>query len=111
MYPETILTADVGGTHTRFALVTVSDTAPWKLTHRLEVAGQLPDFPSVLRAYLDRSGLDPIPDCTVIAAAGPVASGKVELTNRSLKISEPELLHFGFGRARLINDFASLAFA
>lgn len=111
MYPESILTADVGGTHTRFAMVTVSDTASWKLTHRLEIGGQLPDFPSMLRAYLARCDLGGIPERAVIAAAGPVVSGKVELTNRSLQISEPELLQFGFARARLINDFAALAFA
>jgi glucokinase len=111
MYPESILTADVGGTHTRFAMVTVSDTASWKLTHRLEIGGQLPDFPSMLRAYLARCDLGSIPGRAVIAAAGPVVSGKVELTNRSLQISEPELLQFGFARARLINDFAALAFA
>ena len=111
MYPQTILAADVGGTHTRFAVVTVSDTSPWKLSHRLDVAGQFPDFPSVLRAYFDRCGLDGIPRGAVIAAAGPVASGKVALTNRSLRISESELLQFGFERARLINDFAALAFA
>jgi glucokinase len=111
MYPESILTADVGGTHTRFAMVTISDTASWKLTHRLEIGGQLPDFPSMLRAYLARCDLGSIPGRAVIAAAGPVVSGKVELTNRSLQISEPELLQFGFARARLINDFAALAFA
>lgn len=111
MYPHTILAADVGGTHARFAMVAVSDTAPWKLTHRLEVEGQFPDFPALLRVYFDRSGLDEIPDCAVIAAAGPVAGGKVELTNRCLEINEPDLLHFGFERALLINDFSALAFA
>jgi glucokinase len=111
MYPQTILAADVGGTHIRFASVTISDTAPWKLTHRLDMAGQFPDFSAVLRAYFDRCDLDAIPGGAVIAAAGPVANGKVELTNRSLEISESELLRFGFERARVINDFAALAFA
>lgn len=110
MDPQTILVADVGGTHARFATVSVSAT-PWKLTHRLDLEGQFPDFPAALRAYLERSRLDVIPKGVVIAAAGPVASGKVVLTNRSLEISEPELLRFGFERARLINDFAALAFA
>lgn len=111
MDPQSVLTADVGGTHIRLAVVTTFGTAPWKLSHRVELAGPFPDFPTVLRAYFDRSALEDIPDGVVIAAAGPVSAGRVRLTNRSLEISEPDLVHFGFERGHLINDFAALAFA
>ncbi len=105
-----MLVGDVGGTRTRFATVAVSG-APWVVGHRLELTTEFPDLPSALRAYLDRSGLDAIPDCAVIAAAGPVMDGRVSLTNRTLEIRAADLIHFGFERAKLVNDFAALAFA
>jgi glucokinase len=105
-----MLVGDVGGTHTRFATVSVSG-APPVVSHRLEVPAELPDLPAALRAYLDRSGLDAIPDCAVIAAAGPVTDETVNLTNRTLQVRAADLIHFGFERVKIINDFAALAFA
>jgi len=110
MPSDLMLVGDVGGTHSRFATIAVTE-APWAVSHRLELTTDFPDLPAALRAYLDRSGLDRIPECAVIAAAGPVTAGKVNLTNRALEIRAADLLHFGFERAKLINDFAALAFA
>jgi len=107
---DPILVGDVGGTYTRFATVAISGT-PWVVSHRLELTAEFPDLPAALRVYLDRSGLDTIPDCAVIAAAGPVTAGKVNLTNRTLEIRVADLIHFGFEQAKIINDFAALAFA
>ena len=105
-----MLVGDVGGTHTRFATVAISGTSR-VVSHRLELPTEFADLPAALRTYLDRSGLDTIPDCAVIAAAGPVTDGKVNLTNRTLEIRTADLIHFGFERAKIINDFAALAFA
>jgi len=52
-----------------------------------------------------------MPRLIVVAAAGPVAHGSVNLTNRPMQISEADLVRFGFERALLINDFGALAFA
>jgi glucokinase len=105
-----ILVADVGGTHTRFATVAISGS-PWVVSPRLELTAEFPDLHAMLSAYLDRSGLDAIPDCAVIAVAGPVTAGNVSLTNRALQIRAADLIHFGFERVKIINDFAALAFA
>jgi len=105
-----MLVGDVGGTHTRFATVAVSGT-PWVVSHHFDVSAEFPDLPAALRAYFDRSGLDTIPDSAVIAAAGPIAGGAINLTNRTLEIRPADLIHFGFERVKIINDFAALAFA
>src|SRR5581483_5115274 len=110
MDPKPILVGDVGGTHTRFATVGISDTS-WVVSHRFELEVGLRDLPTALRIYFDRAGMDAIPDSAVIAAAGPGSGGKVILTNRALEIRESDLIHFGFERVKLINDFAALAFA
>jgi glucokinase len=108
---EPILVGDVGGTHTRFALVTASHPPPWPISHRCELWGEYPDFQAMLRAYFDQIGPAIIPATAVIAAAGPVNDGIVNLTNRELQISESDLRQFGFRQTAVINDFAALAFA
>ncbi len=111
MEAQPILVGDVGGTNTRFAVVTATGAPPWRIAHRIQLEGEFPDLPAALRAYFDRAGMDEIPDDAVIAASGPVTAGRVRLTNRPLEIREDELRHFGFERVLLINDFAALAFA
>ncbi|HEY0104796.1 MAG TPA: glucokinase [Rhizomicrobium sp.] len=105
-----VLVGDIGGTHARFALV---DTAakPWRIEHRLDIDGDLPEPKALLRRYLDRAGLAAIPEAAAVAVAGPVTAGKVRLTNRGWEISEDELRAFGFADGLLINDFAALAFS
>jgi glucokinase len=105
-----VLVGDVGGTHARFAVVDTG-TIPWQISHRVDLDTDFVDFPSSLRAYLDRTGLVSLPRAAAIAVAGPVTAGSVIFTNRDWKISERELREFGFADALLINDFATLAFA
>jgi glucokinase len=102
---------DIGGTHARFATVDVSASAPWRLEHRVDFAIEFPSFTDALHSYMQRSGLEHVPDYASIAVAGPVTRGEVKLTNRDWLISEEQLRRFGCSSALLINDFVALAFA
>ncbi len=105
-----VLVGDVGGTHSRYAIVDTSAT-PWRVHDKLDLEAQFPDFAASVRAYLDRAGLKKTPDAAAIAVAGPVTKGTVTFTNRGWRASEQDLKALGFSHALLINDFAALAFA
>jgi glucokinase len=105
-----ILVGDVGGTHARFAVVD-TDAKPWRIDRTRDLAEAFPTFTDCLKAYLDRSGVTPLPEAISLAVAGPVTAGAVALTNRAWSISEKELKAFGFKDALLVNDFAALAFS
>ena len=105
-----VLVGDIGGTHSRFAVVDVSEI-PRRIDHRRDLAGEHPSFDAALRCYLDEAGLGTVPNAIAVAVAGPVSSGIVELTNRAWRISEQDLRNFGFHHALLINDFAALTFS
>ena len=105
-----ILVGDVGGTHARFAVVEPSDSGPWRIFQRLDLAESFATFNKALRSYLQRAGVSPLPPIAAIAVAGPVAAGTARFTNRGWDISEQTLRNVGFERALLINDFAALAF-
>lgn len=107
---DTVLVGDIGGTHSRFAVVNVS-TSPKTIDYRLDLEADFPNFEACLRFYLDRTGLATMPSAIALAVAGPVTAGSVKLTNRAWQISESELRNMGFRHALLINDFAALAFS
>jgi glucokinase len=106
-----ILVGDVGGTHSRFAVVDTSGPPPWTIRERQDLEGSFPTFIDALRQYFDRAKLDARPTVAAIAVAGPVNDGTVHFTNRGWIISEAELRKFGFKHAFLLNDFGVLAFA
>lgn len=107
---QTVLVGDIGGTHSRFAIVD-TQAAPWRISHRLDIEADGRDFRTTLRSYLDRCGVVAPPDAAAIAVAGPVTAGSVILTNRKWHIAEDDLHAFGFRHALLVNDFAALAFS
>ena len=107
---DRILVGDIGGTHARFALVDLT-VSPWRIDNVQDIAGDIPDFITALRLYLDRAGLTTLPGAISLAVAGPVTAGSVTLTNRKWRIAESDLHAFGFADSLLINDFAALAFA
>lgn len=102
-----ILVGDVGGTHARFAIVDIS-ADPWRITRRIDLEADFPQFEDAVRACLDRIGSTP--SATAIAVAGPVTDGSAAFTNRGWHASEAALKRLGFKHALLINDFAALAF-
>lgn len=107
---DSILAGDIGGTHARFAIVDRSDPARWRLRDWLDLPDDFVSFSQALTHYLSAIDRRRVPEAIVLAVAGPVADGKVSLTNRNRQISEDELRSFGFPVARLINDFVALAY-
>lgn len=105
------LVGDIGGTHARFALTNLSAQGTLEQSRRMIAA----DYPTVEDAVLDY--LKDVPDehrphALVFAVAGPKIGDEIALTNAHWRISEHRLREAGpFAFARLINDYAALAFA
>lgn len=110
-----ILAGDIGGTHTRLALVEVSRTAGGAhrtLAHEdlgsvaLAARGSLED---ALVAFLERAG-GVTPHALVMACAGPVQAGESRITNLPWVVREDRLrAATGAHHARLVNDFEAMA--
>lgn len=103
------LVGDVGGTNARFALSRMVDGVPRVEHHHSFPAKDHPTLLDGVRAFLE--GCDVRPDGGVIAVAGPVTAGFIDLTNSPWRVSEAELASLGVGPIRLINDFEALAWA
>ncbi len=110
MSSNRILVGDIGGTHARFAILERSGSASLLLEWS-DLPGDYATFAQALNHYLDGLGRQRVPEVIALAVAGPVAGGKVSLTNRNWQISESELRSLGFRSAHLVNDFAALACA
>jgi glucokinase len=104
---RTLLVGDVGGTNARFALATVVDGKITLDRHQSFPAAEQPTFLGAVKAYLD--GCDVRPTGAVLAVAGPITAGVVDMTNSPWRISEEELATLGLAPARLINDFVAQA--
>ena len=101
------LVGDVGGTNARFALARNVDGRP-VLEHVESFPSEIhPTFLDGVKAYLDGCPLKPTGG--VIAVAGPVTDGAIDLTNSPWRVSEDELQTLGLKPIRLINDFEALA--
>lgn len=108
--PNTCLVGDIGGTNVRLALADLSTGEP-----KISAPKSLPraghaTFEGVVDDYLKESG-GAVPDCIVVAVAGPISDGVVKLTNGQWVVSETVLKERGFKDALLINDYAALAYA
>ncbi len=103
------LVADIGGTHTRFGLV----SAPGRVARLRQM--KCADHSSVTaaaRAYLE--GLDPKkrPREAAFAIAGPVRGDRIAMTNRAWSFTVEEVRReLKLERLEVINDFAALALA
>nr|WP_312296074.1 glucokinase [Brevundimonas diminuta] len=102
-----LLVGDVGGTNARFALARRVNGRP-RLEHFESFPAEThPTFLDGVKAYLD--GCPVKPTGGVIAVAGPVTDGAIDLTNSPWRVSEGELQTLGLNPIRLINDFEALA--
>ncbi|WP_448580591.1 glucokinase [Thermaurantiacus sp.] len=108
----TLLAADIGGTHARFAIARREPNGAIRLEEirRLRVA----DFASLDGAvahYRETLGSD-LPAHAAIAVAGPVEGELLKLTNNPW-VLRPALMaaRLGFDRVRLVNDFEAVAHA
>jgi len=108
MTSDTILLADAGGTFTRLAL-TGADGAI--LQSEVMESGKFATFEDAARDFLKAHKATPTR--AAIAAAGPVESGVVQLTNGpQWRIEKAALASaLGLTRVLLVNDFAAVAAA
>lgn len=104
---KTLLVGDVGGTNARFALARMVEGRPVLDHHDSFPASRYPTFLEGVAAFMD--GCDIKPTGGVIAVAGPVEDGAIDLTNSPWAVSETELATLGLNPVRLINDFEALA--
>ncbi len=102
-----VLLADIGGTHSRFALLG-SNSRPERV-----VSWDNDRFVSAedaITSYLSECGGKP--GTAVIAVAGPVGGREVALTNRNWRFNLDQLAkQFGLSRVDAINDFEAQAWA
>ncbi len=103
----TLLVGDVGGTNARFAIARWVDGRPVLEHHESFPASEHPTFLGGVKAFID--GCEVKPSGGVIAVAGPVTDGEIDLTNSPWRVSERELGTLGLDPIRLINDFEALA--
>jgi glucokinase len=106
-WDKTLLVGDVGGTNARFAIAHMVEGRPVLEHHESFPAETYPTFLEGVKAFID--GCDVKPTSGVIAVAGPVTDGEIDLTNSPWRVSETELKTLGLDPVRLINDFEALA--
>lgn len=102
-----LLVGDVGGTNARFAIARLLDGLPVLEYHESFKGADHPTFLDGVRAFIDGCAVQPAGG--VIAVAGPVTEGRIDLTNSPWRVSEAELRTLGLNPVRLINDFEALA--
>lgn len=107
MNDKTLLVGDVGGTNARFAVARMVDGKPVLDHHESFPAETYPTFLEGVAAFID--GCEVKPTGGVIAVAGPVTDGEIDLTNSPWRVSESELQTLGLKPVKLINDFEALA--
>lgn len=107
-----IATADVGGTHARFALAAIDGDRVVDLNEPVTVKTN--EFSSFQHAWQEfgRRIEEPLPKELAIAFAGPVGGEVLKLTNNPWVI-RPALMEerLGVERFIIVNDFAAIAHA
>ena len=106
-HDRTLLVGDVGGTNARFALAHRVEGKPVLEHHDSFPAETYPTFLEGVRAFIEGCPIKPTGG--VLAVAGPVTDGEIDLTNSPWRVSETELQTLGLNPVRLINDFEALA--
>jgi glucokinase len=107
-HASSILLADVGGTHSRFALNGPSGRPEHiRIIDNDEVAS----LEAAIARYLDEGGARP--RAAVLAVASPIdGNEEIALTNRAWRFRPGELMErFGFSPLRVVNDFEAIAWA
>ena len=104
------LVADIGGTNARFA---ISDAAGHLECIRKMRVADFSDLGTALEAYRSAEGLRAPFDDVVVAAAGPVESGAIAMTNCPWYIRAEDLADFTApgGSVRLLNDLEAVGYA
>jgi glucokinase len=104
---DTILVGDIGGTHSRFAMVG-KDGRPAEA--RAYQNDDLKTLQDGIARYLRETGATPTE--AVLAVAAPVVRPEIELTNRDWRFRAEDLeTQFGLERVRIVNDFEAQAWS
>ena len=106
------LVADIGGTNTRFGLVTGKSEQGYDIEHVNILPGaNYSSFYDAIQAYLDTvPGEKPSSGC--VAIAGPVDGDLFKMTNLDWSFSKKALQQeLGFSHLEIINDYTALALA
>jgi glucokinase len=108
---DTVLLADIGGTNARFALM---DRGGVGAIRHMRVA----DFPGkngamdALAAFLSSEARAEPPGSALFGVAGTIQNNRVAFTNSDWVVDGSEVeKRFGFGRAKLLNDFEALGWS
>ncbi|HEV2568952.1 glucokinase [Sphingomonas sp.] len=106
-----LVAADIGGTHARFALATVTDGKVALGPETVLKTGEFAGLPEAWRAFEQALGR-PLPPAAGIALAGPADGDVVRLTNSGWVLERSRLnAQLGVDRLSLVNDFAAVAHA
>ena len=102
-----ILVGDIGGTHSRFALVGNDGRPVQARAYQNDDVGSLEN---VIALYLRETGAKP--SAAVLAVAAPAIGPEIELTNRDWRFRVDDIKkQFGLTRIRFVNDFEAQAWA
>lgn len=107
-----IVTVDIGGTHARFALATITPEGVITLGDPVTLHTDAhASFQTAWQAFREQAG-GTLPDSVAIAIAGPVTGEVIRFTNNPWTI-RPALIgeKLGVSRFTLVNDFAAVAHA
>jgi len=107
-----IVSADIGGTHARFALAEIADGAVASLGAPTTLrTAEHASFQLAWQEFGRRAGID-LPDELAIAFAGPVGGEVLKLTNNPWVI-RPYLMkeRLGVERYTIVNDFGAVGHA
>jgi len=111
-YPYIV--ADIGGTNSRFALVTANDRTSNQFVIEKQKTFPSADFETVEQAITQYTSM--LEGQTIknacLAVAGPVAGDQIQLTNLDWNFSIQAVEnHLGFDHLMIMNDFAAYAYA
>ena len=103
------LAVDLGGTHVRFRLL--EDDGPPAPVHVIE-ASTVTSFEHAVGRWRSRTGMLDVLDAVGVAAAGPVAAGRVRITNLDWTLDARAIERAcNARRCMLVNDIAAIAWA
>lgn len=107
-----VITADIGGTHCRFALATLAGDKVTNISDAVTLKTAEYDSLYAAWAALPQMFARPLPAIAAIAIAAPVSETVVKMTNNIWTIKPANLnRELGLEQHILLNDFAAIGYA
>lgn len=105
-FPFPVLTADIGGTNVRFALISAPGAGLGEVVHLK--TGDFPGLVEAVETAVQHFGERP--QAVIACGAGPVVGRLLKLTNAPWTIDGPDVARrLGLGQGLLLNDFEAQA--